>query len=1262
MDFGDALARLFVQAGRPTLRAAASRSTVSAQRISDWRNGRHLPRDFTVVEPLLVWLTARAVAAAEPDVLSIPAWRELWDQRLTDAGDTESERPASPAVARPYAGLATLTAADSALFFGRDDLVATLVDTILGAACAARGPRLVIVAGVSGSGKSSLLGAGLARDLRLATPVRATITPSGVRVDDDTHVDSPRSDEAPAVVVLDQFEDVFALSDDLVVESIRAIEELAADTVVVLGVRADFFGQCVEFPILAQAWQSRCVIVSEMSGAQLRDVINGPVRLAGGRIESGLPDVMIGDLHAASTVGDRAGRLPLLAHVLAATWSRRSGNRMTISGYRAAGGIARAVADTAETAWSTVDPSDRNLARALLLALVHVGPGGYALRVPLHMDTIADRFPSRISAVIDIFAQARLLIVASDSVMLVHDVVLTSWPRLAEWIAADSGIHLWRQQLDVDTTAWVDTARSRSFLYTGSRLDTARQHRAALRRNYQHLLSADSEAFLDAAVVQQRRRRVVRICSISLVVVLAVVSTITAAIGFRQAHDLTLQRNSAERSALLSHIDSLQQTNPSLAARLLLVAHSLYPDDPTVTQRILGAATSPLSQPLVGHTGPVYDVTFDATGDRFASASGDRTARLWQRTDGGSYRSVATLTGYRNYLTSTAFHPTRPFLATGSGDGTVKVWDITTPDRPVLRTSVSPGHGTVYMVRFAPDGRHLAASSDDGSITVFAVSDDGALRETAVLAAHDGAARTVAYSPDGRLLASGGDDRVVHLFDTRVGDVPVPAGPPLRGFPSITHAVAFSPDSRTLAVTGDSPNAQLWDVADPARAFPVATALPNTTAGSWSITFDPRGDQVASARADGAVTVWNTVDPSAPVTQWSLPSSSAQGAPEQGSVRTFSTAFSPDGSTLLVGRSDGGFDLWHLPSGVIPDRGGTVTGLADNTDGTILATVGTDTTLNIWADGPVGWTRHARTPIERRVNDHPSVSVNANGTQAATANNNGGRIQLWDITNHDGPTPTAELGVSTRYTNAIAYAPHADLLATGATDTSVQLWNTADPRHPTPVGAPLTGPGDLIRSVVFSPDGRRLAVSSDDKRTYLYDIDGAASAASPSPPPSMIISDTTPAARALFSRDGHTLVLAARDLTTWDVRDHRAELLYREPDLHASTLSLTPSRLVVGTSTHHLTTYTLTDDGRLADGQSIVPLIATTDSTTTWQLPDHMSTDDTIITAGDVTGSLHLQTTDIRTAQRWVCGSTAPLTDPQRTMFLPHTDIPDECV
>ncbi|MCD2145429.1 nSTAND1 domain-containing NTPase [Gordonia paraffinivorans] len=1263
MDFGEALARLFVQAGRPTLRAASARAKVSAQRISDWRNGRHLPRDFATVEPLLVWLTSRAVAAGGPDVLTVPQWRELWEQHLSRE---TPETPVAVRPTRPYAGLATLTADDSELFFGRDDLVSTLVDTILATRDApVPESRLIVVTGVSGSGKSSLLRAGLARDRRLTPPRYGEITADGLRIDASVcRCTASGADAGPrastcdcgsdpaAVIVIDQFENVFSHGDDMRQTTLRAVEDLAADTVVVVGVRADFFSRCVEYPFLAHAWQHRCVIVSEMTRTQLREVITAPVKPAGGRIESGLADVMITDLYEASTDGDRAGRLPLLAHVLQATWARRSGNRMTLSGYRATGGIARAVADTAESAWEAVAPEHHDLARALLVSLVHVGPAGIALRVPMSTATIANRFPPEASTVIDAFAQARLLTVSADSVMLIHDVVLTAWPRLAEWIADDSDTHVWWQQLDADTQAWLDNGRSRSFLYTGPRLDDAKRRRRALRGQYVHLLSAENDVFLDSAVAMERRRRLLQLGAVSVIVVLAIAATITAAIGFRQAHDLREQRNSAERQALLSTIDTMKRSNPSLAARLLLVAHQLYPEDATVAAALRGAATSPLATQVTGHTGPVYDLAFDRAGDLLASASGDRTVRLWERTgDVPGYRPLATLTGFGNYVTSAGFHPTLPLLAASSGDGSVRVWDVSERTRPQLRTTVTPGRGTVYMARFSADGRTLAASSDDGSITVFAVGPDGTLRQTAELRGHGAAARTLSFSPDGRLLASGGDDRTVRLWTT--GEQPVPVGEPLTGFPSITHAVSFGPDSRSLAVTGDSPNAQLWDVSDPRAPRPLSTSLPNATAGSWSIGFDATGSQIASARADGMVRVWNTANRAAPTMQWALQTS------EQGSVRTFSAAFAPAGDRVVSGRSDGAIDVWSLPDRTVPDRGGTISGIATDPARRILTTVGSDTTLNVWTlDGPE-MTLRSRTPIQHRVNDHPRVAVNEPGTLAATANNNGGLVELWDIADPAAPRAASRLPIGTRYAFPLAFAPTGHVLATGDTDTSVALWDTSDPAAPRRIGGPLRGPTDLVRSAAFSPDATRLAVSSDDKRVYLYDL------AAGDTEPHAVITDDAPVAQVAFADDGEVLVLAARALSTWRLPASGAvaepEQITRHDDVFATTLAMSPSRVAVGTATHELISFALGDDGSLTDREQVDTLLDATDSTTTWQLPERIPSDDELVAGGDTTGNVYVHSLDLQDAREWVCASTSPMTDAQREAYLPHADLHGDC-
>ena len=210
------------------------------------------------------------------------------------------------------------------------------------------------------------------------------------------------------------------------------------------------------------------------------------------------------------------------------------------------------------------------------MALVHVRADGAALRAPRSGD---GRDPVRRGRleIVDIFAQARLVTVSDEVIMLIHDVVLTAWPRLRGWIIAGKDSLVWHQQLDVDTDAWVDADRHKSFLYTGARLELSLLQRDEVNKNYRNLLSADNDRFLDDAIAARAHTRRLRSIGIGVVALLAVVSMITAGISFRQAAALEKERNAAEHTAMMSNILSLQSANPSVAARMLLSGHKRYP-------------------------------------------------------------------------------------------------------------------------------------------------------------------------------------------------------------------------------------------------------------------------------------------------------------------------------------------------------------------------------------------------------------------------------------------------------------------------------------------------------------------------------------------------------------------------------------------------------------------------------------------------------------------------------------------------------------
>ena len=268
---------------------------------------------------------------------------------------------------------------------------------------AATGGGPVAVVGPSGSGKSSLLRAGLipaAESGALSGPGPATwpvvlVTPGEAplrrlatalspqaglpasAIGDRLRADpaslaglldailaaraTPDAGPARVVLIVDQFEEVFALCPD---EGERSafIAALAAAGPVVFALRADCYGHCLAYPALVPALRDRQVLIGPMTEAELRDVIGKPARAAGLALQPGLTDLLLRDISGGRTPGEDEAALPLLGYALLATWQRREGRALTMAGYQAGGGIWGAVAQAAERQYQQLDPPGRDAA------------------------------------------------------------------------------------------------------------------------------------------------------------------------------------------------------------------------------------------------------------------------------------------------------------------------------------------------------------------------------------------------------------------------------------------------------------------------------------------------------------------------------------------------------------------------------------------------------------------------------------------------------------------------------------------------------------------------------------------------------------------------------------------------------------------------------------------------------------------------------------------------------------------------------------
>ncbi|MEU7475457.1 hypothetical protein AB0A63_05690 [Lentzea sp. NPDC042327] len=1263
--FAERFALLYAEAGDPPLKRVTESVTrarrtdeqgrpvrVPAQRVSDWRRGRNVPARFSGLSAVLEVLTGEArkrrPQPAVDGLYDVEVWRTLWEEALASpVGDADTPPQDENAVC-PYMGLSAFGPQDTNWFFGRERATNALLARM-------NDNGLTMLVGASGAGKSSLIKAGVLPRLRkeavvispgtdplkeLALQLPELIAVLEAAADSDALVEFAQEVQIAVgerVVVVDQFEEAFTLGGDAnrLRVFVQALHAAAQKTAVVLGVRADFYARCLDFPELAEALQSNQMVLGAMSAAEVRDAVTNPAKAAGLQLEAGLVDLMLRDLGAQNRRGKDAydaGALPLLSHALLVTWQRRQAGRLTIAGYRAAGGIQGAVATTAERAWADLDDPGQQAAKQLLLRLVRVGDDTQDTRRRSSRHGLLEastNLPATERA-LEVLARARLITLDAGSVEITHEALLHAWPRLRGWIDEDRAGNLTRQRLEEDAATWSAHDRDSSMLYRGARLEGVRQQRN---------VTVLAREFVHTSERQHRKSTWLRRSAVALVAVFALIAAGAAVISVQQ-------RNDAQYRQVVAEADRLATTDVSLSAQLLLVAHRMRPDDQAVAAKVLATQQVPLAVPVLGHTGAVYLTTFSPDGTLLATASYDRTARLWDVRDRSRPRQVAVISGHEDWLSSAVFSPDGKVLATTGQDATIRLWDVADPGSPRALKTIETGNGPTYLLEFSPDGRLLAAANEDRSARLWDVSSPANAKPVGEpLRDHSAAVRSLAFSPDGRTLATAGDDSTIRLWDVATG---TRTGKPLTGHRDGIHSVAFSGDGKLLASGSEDKTVRLWD---PATQEPVGLPLAGHTEAVWSVKFSPAEPVLASAGADATARLWNISDPAVP---------NPLGRPLTGRGGSlFAVGFSGDGATLATGSQESGANLWSLPREWLLGHTARVGEPSFRPDGRLLATGSADKTVRLWDLSDQHHPKPAGPPLlghERSVGPPAfrpdgKVLVSAAGDQT---------VRRWDVADPSRPRPLGEpVLLPTRFATAARFDPAGTVLLTSQDDNSVRLWDAADPAHPVPLGEPLTGHDAYVNGMDFSPDGRTVATASSDRTVRLWDVSDPTRARLIGTP----IQDPQIVHKAVFTADGGTLITAGQDrvIRFYDVRDREHPRLVSELRGHTGVI----------------TTISVSADGRLLASSSAdksfrlwdisdpaKPFFTGQQITGDWTSEPYVrfSTQGRLLATGNADGVVRLWDLDVPHQVDRICTATrGALTPAVWQEKLPQMDFRDPC-
>lgn len=1149
----------------------------------------HQPAGDGVITATELYLYLRD--AIELDVNTPNQTPGLWSLQKHDKGefifltpDHALNLPPAPPLDQsnnPYRGLNAFDEADSPLFFGRATLVEKLATTIAG-------QPLTVVLGASGSGKSSLVRAGLIPYLRsdqespsakhwwIVPPLRPGESPfqslnrslisANLSPVDANHTLTERisqwrqSSPVMLLLVVDQLEELITLCPNQT-ECHQFLQQLAAAITshadrlrLVLTLRSDFephFRQTA----LEPNWTTARFLIPGMTREELRQAIEAP---ASARVLYFDPHSLVDQL--IDEVVQMPGALPLLSFTLSELYlkylrrqeqAQQQGEiidrAITQQDYNELGGVARSLTQRADQEYETLikrDPACGRTVQHAMLRMVAVTSGEMARRrVPLSELDYPEPEQQRVEQVIDQFSQARLLVSSTDAtgkpyVEPAHDAMVRGWQRLLDWANAAQETLLLQRRLTPAAEEWRNQQKPAYLWNSDPRLSLLNQ----ILHSPNNWLNRVEAEFVQRSIQQRRKNRTLR----TVLIPGGVAALLIAAVVARTRGELADLQLRAFRAENLLTLDSAS----GLVAAIQAAGQNLDQLPNTVIESVAANLLEAIDKAreanrfTADEQGNVRAITVSGDGQTLVSGGDDGRLHLWNPK---GEEIASPFAKHPAAITAVAISQDGQTIVTSDQTGTAYLWNR---QGGLINLPWRSDTGNIRSVAIRADGKLIVSGDDGGTVRLW--NQQGKSQVLPIPATQIASINQVAISANGQTIASGDQNGIVRIWNGQ-GE----AISQLRGHQGSVEAVAVSNDGQWIVTGGRDTTVRLWNrqgelIGDPYRGH-VETV---NTVEIWT-----ENDQIRiiSGSDDETIRQWdgkgNAIDP-----------------PFRAFVNSVNAlVISPDGKQVLSGCGDGTIGIWDIqPNPVsltVNAKQGTVNTVAVSTTGKWIATGGNNGTIRFWdSNGEARatileshqdfvrtvaispddqtivsgddtgllylWNRQGTLkvpPIPAHTGSVQSVAVSSDNQQIISGGEDG-KVRFWSLQGDS----TAPAFSAHTHVNAVAISQDRSLIATGG-DQSVRLWD----RKGNEIIPALTNHQGAVRAIAISPDGQQIASGSEDRQVRIWSRTGELL--------QQFDGHQGGVTSLAFSSDGRWLTSGSEDRTfrVWDTRAEIDSLAFR---------------------------------------------------------------------------------------------------------------------